>query len=118
MRAESVGDGLEDAGADTGEKVPATINTLVVKEEVGRVEVLRALRLGHGLRDEHLARAHDLRLERELLERRDERGRLKHRGGIDTSRVLFGASAATGWHASHTNRQQLGIGALEPQHPN
>ncbi|MBB78444.1 MAG: hypothetical protein CL844_05525, partial [Crocinitomicaceae bacterium] len=53
---------------------------LGVEEEVGRVEVLRALRLGDGLRHEHLARAHDLRLQRELLERRDEGGRLEDRG--------------------------------------
>ena len=53
---------------------------LGVEEEVGRVEVLRALRARDGLRHEHLARAHDLGLERQLFERRDEGGRLEDRG--------------------------------------
>ena len=53
---------------------------LRVEEEVGRVEVVVAGHLGHRLRHEQLARAHDLRLERELLERRDEGGRLEDRG--------------------------------------
>ena len=51
-----------------------------VKEEVGGVEVLVALGLAlRGLGDEHLARADDLGLERELLERGDRAGRTGRR---------------------------------------
>lgn len=57
---------------------------LRVEEEVGRVEVL-VLRLPHHrLGHEHLARADDLGLERELLERGDEARRLEDgRNGRD-----------------------------------
>lgn len=41
---------------------------------------MRALRARGGLRDEHLARADDLGLERELLEGGDEGGRLEDGG--------------------------------------
>ena len=53
---------------------------LRVEEQIGRVEVLRALRAVDGLRHEHLARAHDLGLQRQFLERRDEGGRLEDGG--------------------------------------
>ena len=53
---------------------------LRVEEEVGRVEVVVARHALHRLRHEQLARAHDLRLQRELLERRDEGGRLENGG--------------------------------------
>ena len=50
---------------------------LAVKKEIGRVQVLVALHARHGLRDEHLPRADDFGLQRQLLERRDEGGRLE-----------------------------------------
>ena len=53
---------------------------LRVEEQVGRVEVGVALLALRGLRDEHLARAHDLGLQRELLERGDEARRLEDGG--------------------------------------
>ena len=63
---------------------------LGVEEEVLRVERAVALRARHGLRDEQLARAHDLGLERELLERGDEGGRLEDGGdgGADVAGVV------------------------------
>ena len=58
----------------------ASLMRTVVEEEICGVQVLRALGLLHGLRHQHLARAHDLRLERQLLQRRDERGALEDGG--------------------------------------